>query len=217
MPTTDALAGSIRSTDILADWDGVHHDVGVGDTGSNFCLGDDAVFVRTGARCLKIDLQTGHKIAEFKTPVDDDARRSQLGLRGLRRRPAVRIGAERRAHGQPALPDIRLRTESVLLFAMDADTGQAPLEVRSRALDSQQRHRDRRRPGVPDRSPTGAGRSHHATSAQRQASPAAAARRASRRDTRRAGRRQRRAFVWKNDQEIWGTQLAVSSQSRRRC
>ena len=35
-PTTAARAGSIRSEDILADWDGVHHDVGVGDTRQQF-------------------------------------------------------------------------------------------------------------------------------------------------------------------------------------
>jgi outer membrane protein assembly factor BamB len=74
---------------ILADWDGVHHDVGVGDTGGNFCLSDDAVFVRIGERCLKIELATGRKINEFKTPVNTWL--------------AIRFGAEQRAYCQPSI------------------------------------------------------------------------------------------------------------------
>jgi len=109
---------------ILADWDGVHHDVGVGDTGSNFCLSDDAVFVRTGDRCLKIDLATGERAAEFRTPVDAADENRDWGY--VAHADGVLFGSVlNRAHPvSPRYAGIRLRTESVSFFAMDAGTGQ---------------------------------------------------------------------------------------------
>ena len=108
---------------ILADWDGVHHDVGVGDTGSNVCLSDDAVFVRTGDLCLKIDLATGKRLRTFRTPVDASARDRAWGyiayVDGLLYGSVVND-----AHWiSPRYWGIRLRNESNLFFAMDADTG----------------------------------------------------------------------------------------------
>ncbi len=123
----DAYSGRTRWVyeikDLLADWDGVHHDVGVGDVGGNFCLSDDAVFVRTGTQCLKIDLQTGDLLAEFETPVDAKQVDRNWGyiayadgtLFGTVLNDAHTVSARYRG--------IRLRTESVLLFALDADTG----------------------------------------------------------------------------------------------
>lgn len=110
--------------EILADWDGVHHDVGVGDTGSNFCLSDDAAFVRTGDRCLKIDLATGRLAAEFHTPVDAAAENRDWGY--IAHADGVLFGSVlNRAHPvSPRYAGIGLRTESVLFFALDAATGQ---------------------------------------------------------------------------------------------
>ena len=115
---------------LLADWDGVHHDVGVGDTGSNFCLSDDAVFVRTDDRCLKIDLTTGALAAEFRTPVDADAEDRDWGY--IAYADGVLFGSVlNRAHTvSPRYADVRLRTESVLLFAMDPDTGEVLWQYR---------------------------------------------------------------------------------------
>jgi len=109
---------------ILADWDGVHHDVGVGDTGSNFCLSDQAVFVRTDDRCLKIELQTGKKECEFKTPVDPSAKDQAWGY--VAHVDGLLFGSVLNdAHTvSPRYDKIRLRPESVLFFAVDADTGQ---------------------------------------------------------------------------------------------
>ena len=109
---------------ILADWDGVHHDIGVGDTGSNFCLGDDAVFVRTDERCLKIELATGRKIHEFKTPVDPSVRDRNWGY--IACVDGLLFGSVLNDEHtvSPLYEGIRLRNESVLLFAMDAKTGQ---------------------------------------------------------------------------------------------
>lgn len=113
-----------RMEGILADWDGVHHDVGVGDCGSNFCLGDDAVFVRTGPRCVKFDLFQGAKLAEFSTPVSEGATDRNWGFiasaNGL-----IYGSVLNEAHRvSPRYANIRLRTESVLLFALDAATGE---------------------------------------------------------------------------------------------
>ncbi|MHC4583164.1 MAG: outer membrane protein assembly factor BamB family protein [Planctomycetota bacterium] len=108
---------------ILADWDGVHHDVGVGDTGSNFCLSDDAVFVRIGERCLKIELATGRKINEFKTPVNTSDQDCNWGY--IAYADGLLFGSVlNNEHTiSPRYEGICLRNESVLLFALEADTG----------------------------------------------------------------------------------------------
>lgn len=115
---------------ILADWDGVHHDVGVGDAGSNFCLGEDAAFVRHGDRCLKLDLQTGAKIAEFATPAEPGSGDRDWGYVACA--DGILFGSIlNRSHTvSPRYGDIRMRTESVLFFAMDAATGQVKWRYR---------------------------------------------------------------------------------------
>jgi len=109
--------------DILADWDGVHHDVGIGDVGGNFCLDDNAVFVRTDDKCLKIDLATGRKIAEFTTPVDPSARNRNWGY--IARAGGLLFGSVLNDEHtvSPSYTNIRLRNESVMFFALDAETG----------------------------------------------------------------------------------------------
>lgn len=113
-----------RIEGILADWDGVHHDVGVGDCGSNVCLSDDAVFVRTGPRCLKLDLLHGTKLAEFPTPVACSEANRNWGY--LAYSNGLLFGSvlndEHRV--SPRYAKISLRTESVLLFAVDAKSGE---------------------------------------------------------------------------------------------
>jgi outer membrane protein assembly factor BamB len=110
-------------TNILGDWDGVHHDVGVGEAGSNFCLGDDSVFVRSGRCCLKLDLATGKKQAEFTTPADGASTNRNWGF--VAYADGVLFGtALNNEHTVSArYKSIRMRTESVLLFACDAKTG----------------------------------------------------------------------------------------------
>jgi len=109
---------------ILADWDGVHHDVGIGDAGSNFCLSDEAVFVRTGEICLKIDLATGTKIREFRTPVKPSAQHRNWGY--VAHMDGLLFGSVLNDEHiiSPRYANIRLRNESVSFFAMDARTGQ---------------------------------------------------------------------------------------------
>ena len=196
--------------DVLADWDGVHHDVGVGDTGSNFCLSDEAVFVRTGPSCLKIDLQTGRKLAEFTTPTNDNATNRNWGY--VAYADGILFGTVLNDEHKvsPRYHDIRLRTESVLFFALDADTGQVLWQydpegsLRSNAIaiaddrvyliDRPLAPADR----IDDPTPNGKHRPLLAPGEQPGGTLIAM-------DTRTGG------VAWKNYENIWGTQLAVST------
>jgi len=108
---------------VLKDYDGVHHDVGVGDTGSNFCLSDDSVYVVTGPRCLRIDLAGGKKLGEMKTPVAAEARDRAWGYVACAGGMLFGTVANHEHSVSPRYLDIKLRTESVLFFALDAKTG----------------------------------------------------------------------------------------------
>jgi len=109
--------------DILADWDGVHHDVGVGEMGGNFCLSDDAVLVRTDEKCLKIELSSGRKIVEFTAPVEQSAENRNWGY--IACADGLLFGSilNDEHTTSPRYAEIRLRNESVMLFALDAETG----------------------------------------------------------------------------------------------
>jgi outer membrane protein assembly factor BamB len=109
---------------VLRDYDGVHHDVAVGDTGSNICLSDDSVYVATGERCLRLDLATGRKLGEFHTPAGPRDHHRAWGYVACA--GGLLFGSIANAdHAvSPRYADIKLRTESVLLFALDAHSGQ---------------------------------------------------------------------------------------------
>jgi outer membrane protein assembly factor BamB len=108
---------------VLKDFDGVHHDVAVGDTGSNICLGDDSVYVAAGDRCLRLDLASGRKLAEFPTPAGPRDHHRAWGY--LACHDGLLLGSIANAdHAvSPRYAGIKLRTESVLLFALDAHSG----------------------------------------------------------------------------------------------
>ncbi len=110
-------------TGVLKDYDGVHHDVAVGDTGSNFCLGDGSAYVAQGDHCLRIDLATGKRLAAFPTPVAAGAKDRAWGY--VAHADSTLYGSVANdAHTvSPRYRDIKLRTESVLFFALDAKTG----------------------------------------------------------------------------------------------
>ena len=107
----------------LSDYDGIHHDVGIGDTGGPYCLGGDSVYVKTGAKCLRIELATGKLLRELTTPVAADAKNRNWGY--LSMEGGVLFGSvDNDEHNVSARYELTsLRTESVLLFAMDPDTG----------------------------------------------------------------------------------------------
>ncbi len=43
-------------------------------TGSNFCASDQGLYVRLGGKCLRLDVVTGKKLAEFQVPAGSDQR-----------------------------------------------------------------------------------------------------------------------------------------------
>lgn len=113
----------------LEDFDGIHHDVGVGEAGSNFCLGDGAVFVRLADHCTKLDLLTGKVLHEFPIPVDEvDGGKVAVANRNwgfLAYHDGLLFGSVLNDGHQvsPRYNLTRLRTESVRFFAYDAASG----------------------------------------------------------------------------------------------
>ena len=123
----DAYNGRVRwiydIPGFLSDYDGIHHDVGVGDTGGPFCLGEAAVFVRTGDRCLRIAYRDGRLLNELKTPTKPDDRNRDWGF--LAHHDSIIFGstANDEHRVSPRYKLTKLRTESTRLFAIEAKTG----------------------------------------------------------------------------------------------
>jgi outer membrane protein assembly factor BamB len=107
----------------LRDYDGIHHDVGVGETGSNFCLGDGSVFVTSGRKCLRIDLVTGQLISTYNTPVADDADNQRWGFLAYSDGRLFGSVANQRHKVSARYRLIELTTESTSLFALHAASG----------------------------------------------------------------------------------------------
>ena len=111
---------------ILAHYDGDHL-LGTAGTGSNFCLANGSIYLRRQNRCLRIDVATGRKLAEFTAPPHADGSTGTWGyiacdddtLFGslVNDKHVVRwnFGAQ--------CDMSQLLTESSLLFALDATTG----------------------------------------------------------------------------------------------
>ncbi len=213
----DAYNGRTRWTytvaDILADWDGVHHDVGIGDTGSNFCLSDDSVFVRSGPSCLKIDLRTGQKIAEFTAPDLDDTRVCNWGFVAFADGLLFGSVLNDQHKVSPRYPDIRLRTESVLFFAMDPQTGDIRWKYKPKhsirnntiAITDGRVILIDRPLSSPDRieQPRANGKHRPLLEEGEHAEGTLVALNA-----------KNGQVIWTNDQGIWGTQMAANSDAR---
>jgi outer membrane protein assembly factor BamB len=197
--------------DVLIDYDGIHHDVGVGDTGGPLCIGGDSVYVKDGRRCLRIDLATGKLRVEFKTPVPDDAANRNWGY--LAWEDGVLYGSvDNQEHNvSPRYQLTNLRTESVSFFAMDPDNGavkwqyQPKGSIRHNAIAiAANRVYLIDRPVIDaDRvsNPKRDGRSAPKLTADQVPNGTLLALDAKTGQT-----------IWKNDTEIWGTQLAVSAK-----
>jgi outer membrane protein assembly factor BamB len=50
------------------------HSIGAAWAGSNYCLGDDSVFVHDGRRCLRLEAASGRQTAEFPAPTRPDGK-----------------------------------------------------------------------------------------------------------------------------------------------
>jgi len=108
----------------LADYDGIHHDVGVGEAGSNFCLSDDAVFLKNAGRCFRIDFFSGELLGEFAAPVPEGSENRNWGF--LAYSDGLLYGSvlDDSHRVSPRYSLTKLRTESLRFFALDAKTGE---------------------------------------------------------------------------------------------
>jgi outer membrane protein assembly factor BamB len=126
----DAYTGrplwEVSLPDILKDFN-ADHLMGTAGTGSNLCLTSDGVYVRTGRRCLRLDLATGKKLGEFEAPPLPGGKPGIWGYLACEKGTLYgslvneehivkwRFAGKTDMSGQ--------LTESVMLFAMDALTG----------------------------------------------------------------------------------------------
>jgi len=102
------------------------HLMGTSGTGSNFCVSRDGVYVRVGAKCLRIEPATGKLLAELEAP---DAPGGGEGVWGyIACVDGTLFGTlsntEHVVRWRWVGSDMRTQfTESTLLFALDAKTG----------------------------------------------------------------------------------------------
>jgi len=107
------------------------HLTGVAGTGSNICLGGNRVFVRGETSCLSFDQTTGQQVAEWRAPRGPEGSESPWGY--LAYRDGLLFGSlansghlvkESWRSFLGKLDMTGMLTESRMLFALDADTGQ---------------------------------------------------------------------------------------------
>lgn len=197
--------------DLLIDYDGIHHDVGVGDTGGPFCIGGDSVYVKRGAKCLRINLDTGKLTASFATPVAADAENRNWGY--LAYENGLLYGSvENEGHNvSPRYKLTNLRTESVLFFAIDPEAAAVKWQYQPKgslrhnaiAIASGRVYLIDRPIVEPDHvaDPKRTGKS--APKLSYEAVP---------NGTLLALDGATGNVVWKNEDDIWGTQIAVSAK-----
>ena len=111
---------------ILKAYDQEHLN-GVAITGSNICIADGSLYVRVDDRCLRLDAMTGGMIAEFRAPPKPDGGAGKWGY--IACDDGILFGSAYNEEHQVVYAfgksDMsRLFSESVLLFALDAKTGE---------------------------------------------------------------------------------------------
>jgi outer membrane protein assembly factor BamB len=110
------------------------HLMGSSGTGSNMCVTSDGVYVRTGSRCLRFDPATGKKLAEFEAPPLPSPSGGEGRVRGkaiwgyIAGEKGMLFGSlvneEHVVKWRYGKGDMSEQfTESVALFALDAITG----------------------------------------------------------------------------------------------
>ena len=197
--------------ELLIDFDGIHHDVGIGDTGGPFCIGGDSVYVKQADRCMRIELATGRLLREFTTPVPAEATSRNWGY--LAYENGLLYGSvDNQEHNVSARYRLtNLRTESILMFAMDPATGAVKWQYRPQGSI---RHNSiaiaAGRVYLIDRPIVDADR---VTSPSRNGRPVSKLAYSDVPDgTLLCLDGATGSLVWKNDENIWGTQLAVSTK-----
>lgn len=111
---------------ILKPYDQEHLN-GAAITGSNMCVGEGCLFLRLKNRCLKIDAREGKLLSEFEAPLRPDGKKGTWGY--IACDEGLLFGSlfdeehlVRWAYGQSDMA--ALFSESLLLFAMDAKSGE---------------------------------------------------------------------------------------------
>jgi len=100
--------------------------VGVAWTGSNFCIGNDRIYVHTRDKCLCLDVETGRKTAELQPPPLPDGKPGEWGYIACKESTlfGTLVNEQYLIKGWASKWDTSQQfTESVLFFAMDAQTG----------------------------------------------------------------------------------------------
>jgi len=111
---------------ILVPYD-QEHLVGTAATGSNMCLGDDSLYVRTGNRCLRLDTATGDILGEFHTPPRSDETGGTWGFIACEDGTLFGSVADEKhiVTWSFRKSDMNgLFSESKVLFALEAETGE---------------------------------------------------------------------------------------------
>ncbi|QDU13738.1 outer membrane biogenesis protein BamB [Gimesia maris] len=193
----------------LTDMNGIHHDLSTAEVGSNFCLGGDDVFVSKDDVCHQINLKTGKLVRKLSTPVSRDDPNQNWGYLGYHDGVVYGSVSNDAHYTSPRYKGLKLRNESVLFFAMDANTGtllwtyQPEYSIRNNAITI-----GNNSVYLVDRE---IAKSDHIKEARRNGRPNPP----SPEDALRKGKL--KAFhaktgkdLWHDDQEIFGTQLALS-------
>lgn len=103
------------------------HLVGTAATNSNMCLNDGYVYLRTGDRCLRIELATGKRVQEYTIPPGDDREKGVWGYIACEENTLFGTRANRGHVVRQLFRNVSemkdILSESVELFALDVQTG----------------------------------------------------------------------------------------------
>lgn len=100
--------------------------IGVAWTGGTFCIGDNRIYLRDSNKSLCLDAKTGRQVAELKPPPLPDGKPGKWGYLAYSKGMLFGTLADEQylIKGWASKADTSEQfTESVLLFAMDAQTG----------------------------------------------------------------------------------------------
>lgn len=100
--------------------------MGTAGTGSNFCVTIEGLYLRTGDKCLQLDPGTGKLLTEFDAPEHPKGKEKTWGYIACKNRTlfGTLSDTEHIVKYRYGKSDMQTQfTESVLLFAMDAMTG----------------------------------------------------------------------------------------------
>jgi len=197
----------------LTDMNGIHHDLSTAEVGSNFCLGGDYAFVSKDEFCHQIELKTGKLVRKISTPVSHDDPNRNWGYLGYHDGVVYGSVSNDSHYTSPRYKGLKLRNESVLFFAMDANTGnvlwtyQPEYSIRNNAITI-----GKNSVFLVDRE---IAKADHVKEARRNGRPnPPAPEDAHRKGKLKAFQAKTGKDLWEDAQDIFGTQLAVSEENQ---